>query len=208
MKFWYIWIVILQMYKPINHMNSRISLVLKAKNITPAQLADELGVQRSGISHILNGRNKPSLDFIQKLLKRYPDISMSWLMFGDGPMMNPYPVKDTLTKERAVTTTQPSLIDLFNEPEPLEDDNPNPEEVNSLEKEGLYIENEEIKPLLKAMTEITQKNSNSNSATDTKEKEVFHNEIPQSKDRNNPVIAKIVIFYNDRTFVEYVPGEL
>lgn len=189
-------------------MNSRISLVLKAKNITPAQLADELGVQRSGISHILNGRNKPSLDFIQKLLKTYPDISMSWLMFGDGPMMNPYPVKETVTKERAIIANQPSLIDLFTVPEPLEEDNPVPEGGNSIENEGLYIENEGIKPLTNAATEITQKNNNLNSATDTKEKEVFRNEVPQDKIRNKPEISRIVIFYKDRTFVEYLPGEL
>lgn len=71
-------------------MNSRIALVLKTKNITPAEMADQIGVQRSGVSHILNGRNKPSLDFVQKLLKKYPDISMNWLLFGQGPMMNPY----------------------------------------------------------------------------------------------------------------------
>ena len=69
-------------------------MVLKAKNISPAQLADDLGVQRSGISHILNGRNKPSLDFVQKLIRLYPDISMQWLLFGEGPMMNPYPYRD------------------------------------------------------------------------------------------------------------------
>ncbi len=71
-------------------MNSRIALVIKTKNITPAEMADQIGVQRSGVSHILNGRNKPSLDFVQKLLRKYPDISMNWLLFGEGPMMNPY----------------------------------------------------------------------------------------------------------------------
>ena len=67
-------------------MTDRISLLLKARNITASQFADEIGVQRSSISHVLSGRNKPSLDFIQKILKRFPEINPDWLLFGKGPM--------------------------------------------------------------------------------------------------------------------------
>ncbi|MDP4223940.1 MAG: helix-turn-helix transcriptional regulator, partial [Bacteroidota bacterium] len=45
-----------------------------------------IGVQPSGISHILSGRNKPSLDFVLKMLERYPFISTEWLLFGKGSM--------------------------------------------------------------------------------------------------------------------------
>lgn len=102
-------------------MNTRIALVIKAKNITPSQLADELGIQRSGLSHILNNRNKPSLEFIQKLLKKYPDLSTNWLLFGEGPMMNPYPaVEKQVVIEPSVYETkihkplqQPGIMELF-----------------------------------------------------------------------------------------------
>ncbi|MGM0530902.1 MAG: helix-turn-helix domain-containing protein [Bacteroidota bacterium] len=54
--------------------------------MTSTRLADEIGVQRSSISHILSGRNKPSYDFIHKFLQYYKDINPKWLILGEGPM--------------------------------------------------------------------------------------------------------------------------
>jgi len=65
-----------------NIMISRIQEVMKNNNLSPSQFADEINVQRSGISHILSGRNKPSLEFILKVLTRFPDVNASWLLFG------------------------------------------------------------------------------------------------------------------------------
>jgi len=67
-------------------MTDRISLILRTKNINASQFADEIGVQRSSISHVLSGRNKPSLEFVQRILKRYPEINPDWLLFGKGAM--------------------------------------------------------------------------------------------------------------------------
>lgn len=65
-------------------MKERLLEFLKRENKSSAQLADEIGVQASGISHILSGRNNPSLDFILKMLEKYPFISTDWLLFGKG----------------------------------------------------------------------------------------------------------------------------
>jgi len=67
-------------------MKERLIEFLKAENRTSAQFAEEIGVQPSGISHILSGRNKPSLDFILKMLEKYPFLSTEWLLFGKGDM--------------------------------------------------------------------------------------------------------------------------
>ncbi len=67
-------------------MKDRILSFLKSENKTSAQFAEEIGVQPSGISHILSGRNKPSLDFIMKMLETYPFLSIEWLLFGKGLM--------------------------------------------------------------------------------------------------------------------------
>lgn len=53
-------------------------------NESAAAFADKIGVQRSSISHILSGRNKPSLDFILKILAAYPDVELYWLLNGKG----------------------------------------------------------------------------------------------------------------------------
>jgi len=67
-------------------MKERIIEFLRSENKSSAQLADEIGVQPSGISHILSGRNNPSLDFILKMLGKYPYLSTDWLLFGKGTM--------------------------------------------------------------------------------------------------------------------------
>ena len=67
-------------------MINRINLILRAKNITARQFAEEIGIQPSGMSHILGGRNNPSLDFAVKVLKRYPEIDANWLLLGKGAM--------------------------------------------------------------------------------------------------------------------------
>ena len=59
---------------------------MKHCDVTAAQLAEALGIQRSRISHILSGRNKPSLDFVLKLLAAYPDLNLHWLVTGQAPM--------------------------------------------------------------------------------------------------------------------------
>ncbi len=67
-------------------MKDRILEFLKAENISSAQFAEEIGVQPSGISHILSGRNNPSLDFVLKMLEKYRFLSVEWLLFGRGSM--------------------------------------------------------------------------------------------------------------------------
>jgi transcriptional regulator with XRE-family HTH domain len=67
-------------------MKERLLEFLKNENKSSAQLADEIGVQASGISHILSGRNNPSLDFVLKMLEKYQFLSTDWLLFGKGSM--------------------------------------------------------------------------------------------------------------------------
>ncbi|MEQ8192821.1 MAG: helix-turn-helix transcriptional regulator, partial [Candidatus Eremiobacterota bacterium] len=67
-------------------MRERILEFLNNQNKTSSQFAEEIGVEPSGISHIISGRNKPSLDFVLKMLGRYPFISSDWLLFGRGNM--------------------------------------------------------------------------------------------------------------------------
>ncbi len=68
-------------------MTERIRLLMEAQNLTASQFADRISVQRSGLSHIMSGRNKASLDFVQKVLSSFPEVSPDWLINGKGPMM-------------------------------------------------------------------------------------------------------------------------
>jgi transcriptional regulator with XRE-family HTH domain len=68
-------------------MVDRIQLILKTKGLSPSQFADEIQVKRSGLSHVLSGRNNPSLDFILKILEAYSEIDPEWLLHGRGSMV-------------------------------------------------------------------------------------------------------------------------
>jgi transcriptional regulator with XRE-family HTH domain len=70
-------------------MKDRLLKLITGMGLTAAKFADEIGVQRSGISHILSGRNQPSYDFMLKILARYPEINTDWLMLGKGEMIRP-----------------------------------------------------------------------------------------------------------------------
>ncbi len=67
-------------------MKERLIQLLDLEQLSPSKFADIIGVQRSSISHVLSGRNKPSFDFLQKTLKAFPALNASWLMMGEGTM--------------------------------------------------------------------------------------------------------------------------
>ncbi len=70
-------------------LNKKIEQIIIDKGLSPSYFADTIGIQRSSISHILSGRNKPSLDIIQRILKVFPDIDRDWLLFdSDIPEQN------------------------------------------------------------------------------------------------------------------------
>lgn len=62
----------------------RLKKVLEYYHISAAAFADEINVQRSSISHLLSGRNRPSLDFVLKVLDKYDTVELYWLMNGKG----------------------------------------------------------------------------------------------------------------------------
>ena len=62
--------------------------------LSSSQMADRIGVQRSAISHILSGRNKPSLDFILKVLESFENVSSDWLLMGQNTTLE-MPVSET-----------------------------------------------------------------------------------------------------------------
>jgi DNA-binding XRE family transcriptional regulator len=68
-------------------MVERIRQILQTRQLSPTQFADALGLARPIISHVLSGRNKPSLEVVQKIIAAFPDISLPWLLSGHGPML-------------------------------------------------------------------------------------------------------------------------
>lgn len=186
-------------------MKDRISLLIKAKNLTAAQFADEIGVQKSSISHILSGRNNASLDFIQKILLCYPDVSMEWILFGKGPIFRSTEMAANVNSDQHSTALTPSNlphVDLFSD---LTTDKPaifrtendfknQPELIENTNRD--VVENESVFP--------TDQN-------ESKKPEIslgkYENKISRNEQKNNSTksILKIVEFYSDNSFKEFFP---
>lgn len=66
----------------------RISEIMKREHLAPSIFAESIGVQRSALSHILNGRNNPSLDVVMKIHQAYNFINLEWLLYGKGKMID------------------------------------------------------------------------------------------------------------------------
>jgi transcriptional regulator with XRE-family HTH domain len=82
-------------------MRERLLKFLLTEKISASKFADEIGVQRSGVSHILSGRNNPGFEFIQKILERYKYLNAEWLIMGTGNMLKDIK-QTTLFKEEVV----------------------------------------------------------------------------------------------------------
>lgn len=65
----------------------RIKVIIEKEQIPSTVFAENIDVKQSTFSHILTGRNKPSLDVVMKIHRRYNYINLNWLLYGDGPMM-------------------------------------------------------------------------------------------------------------------------
>jgi transcriptional regulator with XRE-family HTH domain len=143
-------------------MKDRLLEFLRAENKSSAQLADEIGVQASGISHILSGRNNPSLDFVLKMLEKYQFLSTEWLLFGKGSMY-----KDP--KMQTLFETMP--------------------ERNS-ENDIKQIKNEFL---------------NRETGSESSQNNVYKPDESLSYSKTVPEVVKIVWFYDNNSFEEYIP---
>ena len=62
----------------------RLEIILDYYSLNASSFADKIGVQRSSMSHLLSGRNKPSLDFVMKIMEVFPDVDLYWILNGKG----------------------------------------------------------------------------------------------------------------------------
>ena len=168
----------------------RIELLMKSYNLSPSQFADKTGIQRASVSHILSGRNKPSLEVMLKIYEAFPGLSMEWLMagLGDGPSVNAPVVKEE--------TAQP-VAGLFGAFEDIvETETSSYPVVNDVVADVVTRKNKVEKPRREEMlAQQTERNVRRASQART----AVQQAIVQRK------IKEIRIFYTDGTYETLVP---
>ena len=92
----------------------RVKLIIKANNLTSSEFADRIGIKRSNLSHVLNGRNKPGLDFLAKVINTFPNVNASWLITGtqrDGDIREEVGQASVSTPNRTSVSGRDQTID-------------------------------------------------------------------------------------------------
>jgi len=112
-------------------MKDRLLQLMQLEQLSPAKFADILGIQRSGLSHILSGRNKPGYEFISKLLLKFPTVSAEWLITGKGKMY-----KQEFVQEQPIERKKDNTRDLFS----IQQDEPVKVE-NQVRENSIKVEN-------------------------------------------------------------------
>ena len=72
-----------------SNFSKRLQKIIDFYGVTAATFSENLAFNRSTISHLLSGRNKPSLEFVMKVLQTYPEIDLYWLLYGKGSFPTP-----------------------------------------------------------------------------------------------------------------------
>ncbi len=85
----------------------RLERLLAHYELSASSFADAIGVQRSSISHLLSGRNRPSLDFVMKVIARFPEVNLYWLLNGKGEFP---PAKDKAAEAVDPPSSRPAHV--------------------------------------------------------------------------------------------------
>ncbi|AFL82087.1 plasmid maintenance system antidote protein [Aequorivita sublithincola DSM 14238] len=121
----------------------RLEKILDYYGITATAFAEKIDFNRSTISHLLSGRNKPSLEFVLKLLQKFPEVELNWLLFGKGsfPIISESKPVEVPTKQE-FPNSEVNSPDLFSETTNSErqKNNSEQEKVIQMNKNGKEIE--------------------------------------------------------------------
>ena len=177
-------------------MKNRIAEIIKKEELTSLKFANLIGIQPSAVSHILSGRNNPSMDVIQKILNTFRTINSDWLILGVGAM---YRETGETSKRQSVevkiTPNKPQMPSLFAD-EPENDTEYHKENASTATQNFQPSQNQSFSPTAFERQAVTM-------MTESKNPESKHNEIETKTILPKRVIKKIIVYYSDSTFEEY-----
>lgn len=173
---------------------TRIEKLMQHEGMTSGQFAQEIGIQNSTLSHILNNRNNPSLDVMKKILNRFPLINSDWLILGQGAMFR-----------QESHSQMPTLFGFEDESVSLSDTLTDKNIENSFRNFSSNENNTVSTPL---DVNISVPNTNKTEPLANKEKVLENSDVTQQFIREQAPnvekkVTKIILYYSDNTFQEF-----
>ena len=172
-------------------LKERISKIIAYSEFSLSEFADEIEVQRSSISHITSGRNKPSLDFLMKIKNRFPELEWEWLIEGKGEMLTTpdIPEESKEIKEKPKPTSLPDLFSLIND-----------------DDFGITESEDRISTEASRESKISSPQSISEKISDSQRLEIpAPSNISESVEKQEVKIKRIVLFYDNGKFETFEP---
>lgn len=125
----------------------RLEIILDYYSLNASSFADKIGVQRSSMSHLLSGRNKPSLDFILKIDDFFLDVDLYWILNGKGSFpKNSDVIEDTNTSIQNFDASAP--VDLFSQISPSEEKELVLEKTKQIKRTSENLNSDEIEKIV------------------------------------------------------------
>ena len=176
-------------------MKNRIAEIIEKEKLTSLKFAQQIGIQPSAVSHILAGRNNPSMDVIQKILNTFRTINSDWLVLGVGSMYRE--TGETSKKqpvEVKVTSNRPQMGSLFDD---------EPENDTEYYKENESTATQIFQSPQNQSASITSERQTTAAATKNKDPENKYCETETKAVLSKRIVKKIIVFFSDSTFEEY-----
>lgn len=197
-------------------MNRRFQTILDLENLSPAQLADRLGVQRSGISHILSGRNKPSFELLQRVVQSFPEISAEWLITGNGKPLKEQNQAAASSAASSATSSAANSRSSGTTPSTTPSISPSTTSGSNNSStsgtisgatppfEGLFNSSESAtEPQTPAQTSDIEGIEDEISDFQPLQSSIF--DVNPANDREKRALKRVILIYNDNTFEELLP---
>ena len=197
-------------------MNRRFQTILDLENLSPAQLADRLGVQRSGISHILSGRNKPSFELLQRVVQSFPEISAEWLITGNGKPLKEQNQAAASGATSSATSSAANSRSSGTTPSTTPSISPSTTSGSNNSStsgtisgatppfEGLFNSSEAAtEPQIPAQTSDIEGIEDEISDFQPLQSSIF--DANPANDREKRALKRVILIYNDNTFEELLP---
>ena len=168
-------------------MKTRILQFLSAENITQSEFARNIGVSSPNVTHVINGRNKPSCDFIISIARRYPTLNLDWLLMGTGKM---YKEQENFN----AYNTAKSSVD-----EPVSENLYDPENLFDMAQ---FEQTAPSEPSQQPAWGMTEANDTREEINNSKESIIDSISLDKNKQHvnNQRKAVRVTIFYNDGSF--------
>lgn len=196
-------------------MKDRIKKIQEYSGLSLGVFASRTGIKSASLSHILNGRNNPSLDVVMKIHETFPEISWEWMLYGTGPMLNggnDNTVENKQVDSNFVASPAQTNRTIFDN-DPVKSDETDFEKNNEEDEIDYNIDTnvddlkstktiEDPSSKTKETTVIPQK-SETEIIDSFINSESFKNILDAQSKAKEKSVKKIIVLYDDGTFAEY-----